>query len=265
VHYSIETYRFDLASQAIYEFTWDEYCDWYLELAKVQLQTGNEAQQRATRHTLIHVLESALRLAHPIIPFITEELWQKVAPLAGIALNKSPSDDNGNSIMLQPYPQANDKSVDEKSAARIEELKSLVDAIRGLRGEMKLSPAEQVPLALAGDNARYQAFGPYLTALAKLSKFDIYPELPAGDAPVAIVGDCRLMLQIEIDKNAEIARLEKEIARIAGETAKCNGKLGNPNFADKAPEAVVEQERKRLAEFTAMLEKLKNQLSRLQQ
>ena len=258
-------YRFDMASRAIYEFVWDEYCDWYLELAKVQLQTGNEAKQRATRHTLIHVLESALRLAHPIIPFITEELWQKVAPLAGVALNKAPSGNSGNSIMLQPYPQANDNADDRQSTARIEELKSLVDAVRGLRGEMKLSPAEKVPLALAGDNTRYQAFGPYLTALTKLSKFDINPELPAGDAPVAIVGDCRLMLQIEIDKDAEIARLKKEIDRIEVEISKCKAKLGNPNFADKAPPAVVEQERKRLAEFTATLEKLTNQLSRLMQ
>ncbi len=249
-------YRFDMASRAIYEFVWDEYCDWYLELAKVQLHTGNEAQQRATRHTLIRVLESALRLAHPVIPFITEELWQKVAPLAGRT---------GHSIMLQPYPMVDESAADQSANTHILELKSLVDAVRGLRGEMKLSPAEKVPLALTGDKDRYQAFGPYLTALAKLSKFDIYPELPAGDAPVAIVGDCRLMLQIEIDRDAEIARLEKEIARIAGEMDKCNGKLGNPSFAGKAPPAVVEQERKRLADFTAMQEKLRSQLSRLRQ
>jgi len=247
-------YRFDMASRAIYEFVWDEYCDWYVELAKVQLQTGNEAQQRATRHTLIAVLETALRLAHPIIPFITEELWQKVAPLAGKA---------GDSIMLQPYPATDDKAQDADATAKVQELKTLVDAVRGLRGEMKLSPAEKVPLAIAGDAVRYAIYTPYLAALARLAKVDIQPELPAGDAPVAIVGDSRLMLQIEIDKEAEIARLSKEIARIEAEIGKCRAKLGNPSFADKAPPAVVEQEKKRLADFSATLEKLNSQLSKL--
>jgi len=247
-------YRFDMASRAIYEFVWDEYCDWYVELAKVQLQSGSEAQQRATRHTLISVLETALRLAHPIVPFITEELWQKVAPLAG---------KGGESIMLQPYPAADEKAQDADAVAKVQELKTLVDAVRGLRGEMKLSPAEKVPLAIAGDASRYAAYTPYLAALAKLAKVDIQPELPAGDAPVAIVGDCRLMLQIEIDKDAEIARLGKEISRIGGEIGKCQAKLSNPNFADKAPPAVVEQEKKRLADFSATLEKLNGQLGRL--
>ncbi|MEW6131881.1 MAG: valine--tRNA ligase [Pseudomonadota bacterium] len=247
-------YRFDMAARAIYEFVWDEYCDWYVELAKVQLQTGNEAQQRATRHTLINVLETALRLAHPIIPFITEELWQKVAPLAG---------KGGKSIMLQPYPAADDKAQDAGASAKVQALKALVDAVRGLRGEMKLSPAEKVPLAIAGDASRYAEFTPYLAALARLAKVDIQPGLPAGDAPVAIVGDCRLMLQIEIDKEAEIARLNREIARIEGEIAKCHGKLSNPNFADKAPPAIVAQEKKRLDDFSATLEKLSDQLNRL--
>jgi valyl-tRNA synthetase len=247
-------YRFDMASRAIYEFVWDEYCDWYVELAKVQLQAGSEAQQRATRHTLITVLETALRLAHPIIPFITEELWQKVAPLAG---------KSGNSIMLQPYPTADVKAQDTEATAKVQELKSLVDAVRSLRSEMKLSPAEKVPLAIAGEASHYSPYTHSLTALARLSTIDIQKVLPAGDAPVAIVGDCRLMLQIEIDKDAEIARLAKEIARIEGEIGKCRGKLGNPNFADKAPPAVVEQEKKRLADFSALVEKLSGQLSRL--
>ncbi len=247
-------YRFDMASRAIYEFVWDEYCDWYVELAKVQLQNGSEAQQRAARHTLITALETALRLAHPIIPFITEELWQKVAPLSGR---------RGESIMLQPYPATNEKAQDVEAAAKVQELKALVDAVRGLRGEMKLSPAEKVPLAIAGEATRYTAYTPYLAALAKLAKVDIQPELPAGDAPVAIAGDCRLMLQIEIDKEAEIARLNKEIVRIEGEIAKCKGKLSNPNFADKAPPAVVVQEKKRLTDFTSTLEKLGRQLSKL--
>jgi valyl-tRNA synthetase len=247
-------YRFDMVSRAIYEFVWDEYCDWYVELAKVQMQTGNEAQQRATRRTLISVLETALRLAHPVIPFITEELWQKVAPLAGAG---------GASIMLQAYPAANDKAQDAEATAKVQELKSLVDAVRSLRGEMKLSPGERVPLAIAGEASHYSPYTQSLTALARLSTIDIQKVLPAGDAPVAIVGDCRLMLKIEIDKDAEIARLGKEIARIEGEISKCQAKLGNPSFADKAPPAVVEQERKRLADFSATLEKLNGQLRRL--
>ncbi len=249
-------YRFDMASRAIYEFVWDEYCDWYLELAKVQLQTGSEAQQRATRKTLIQVLETALRLAHPVIPFITEELWQKVAPLAGVASGRD-------SIMLQAFPVENPAMRDAQAEAQVAEMKSLIDAVRGLRGEMKLSPAAKVPLALAGEPARYTPYAPYLAALAKLSGVAVADELPAGDAPVAIVGDCRLMLQVEIDKDAEIARLSKEIDRVQGEIGKCNGKLANPNFADKAPAAVVEQERKRLAEFSALVEKLTGQLERL--
>jgi valyl-tRNA synthetase len=247
-------YRFDMASRAIYEFVWDEYCDWYVELAKVQLQTGNEAQQRATRRTLIHVLETALRLAHPVIPFITEELWHKVAPLAGKA---------GKSLMLQPYPLVDKCQRDIEAVNQAGELKMLVEAVRGLRGEMKLSPADKVPLALAGDANRYGPFTPYLAALGRLSGISITADLPPGDAPVAIMGECRLMLQIEIDKDAEIARLSKEIARIEAEISKCRGKLGNPNFADKAPPAVVDQERKRLADFCAMLEKLNAQSSRL--
>ena len=256
-------YRFDLASRAIYEFVWDEYCDWYLELAKVQLQTGNEAQQRATRKTLISVLETALRLAHPVIPFITEELWQKVAPLAGVNSGASPAGENSDSIMRQAYPDFQTTLQDAAAEAQVAEMKSLIDAVRGLRGEMKLSPAEKVPLALAGNSEHYAPYAPYLAALAKLAAVSVSDELPAGDAPVAIVGDCKLMLQVEIDKDAETARLNKEVARIQGEIAKCHGKLANPSFADKAPPAVVEQERKRLADFSALLEKLDSQLVRL--
>ena len=256
-------YRFDMASRAIYEFVWDEYCDWYLELAKVQLQTGNDAQQRATRKTLVGVLEIALRLAHPIIPFITEELWQKVAPLAGAASMASPASDGGDSIMLQTYPAADVGLHDAAAEAQVAEMKSLIDAVRGLRGEMKLSPADKVPLALVGDVSRYTPYQPYLAALARLASVSIAEELPAGDAPVAIVGECKLMLQVEIDRDAEIARLAKEIERIQGEIGKCQGKLGNANFADKAPAAVVEQERKRLADFSALVEKLDSQLARL--
>ncbi len=247
-------YRFDMAARTVYEFAWDEYCDWYVELAKVQLQTGDEAAQRGTRRTLVRVLEATLRLAHPLIPFITEELWQIVAPLAG---------KQGQTIMLQAYPQAQADKFDAAAAAQIESLKAIVNATRGLRAEMSLSPAQKVPLFASGNTALLNEFAPYIAALAKLSEVQVVETLPEANAPVALAAECRLMLQVEIDKDAERARLSKEIARISGEIAKANGKLSNPSFVDKAPAAVVEQEKGRLAAFTATLEQLNDQLAKL--
>ena len=247
-------YRFDMAARAVYEFVWDEYCDWYLELAKVQINAGNPDAARATRRTLVRVLEAALRLAHPLIPFITEELWHSVAALAG---------KHGDSIMTQPYPVADAGKVHAAACERIASLKTLINATRGLRGEMSLSPALKVPMALAGDAAQLAGFVPYLTALAKLSEVKISTELPPGDAPVAIVGDTKLMLLIEIDRAAEKIRLEKEIARLEGEIGKCSAKLGNASFVDRAPAAVVAQEQQRLADFKDTLDKLQDQLIRL--
>ncbi|HKQ24514.1 MAG TPA: valine--tRNA ligase [Burkholderiales bacterium] len=254
-------YRFDNVASAIYRFVWDEYCDWYLEIAKVQLQNGSEAQQRATRRTLLRVLETTLRLSHPVIPFLTEELWQKVAPLAG----RHPGGEA--SIMLQPYPVSQPERIDAKAESWVAELKSLVEACRALRGEMSISPAQRVPLVAAGDAAMLRQFAPSLKVLAKLSDVEIVdaltPARNAGTTPVQIVGNYRLMLKIEVDVASERERLSKEIARLENEIAKANNKLGNPGFVERAPANVVAQEKERLFGFTAVLEKTRAQLASL--
>ncbi len=255
VEQAFHNYRFDMAAREIYEFIWDEYCDWYLEFAKVQLSSNNESLQFATRRTLIRILETTLRLAHPIIPFITEELWQRVAPLAG---------KQGASIMLQPYPKADSANISEDAIGRVVALKEIINACRTLRGEMNLSPALRVPLLAAGNPETLTNFSPYLIALAKLSQVEILQEgLPHAEAPVAIVGEFRLMLKIEVNIAAERERLSKEIARIEAEAARAEIKLANSGFVERAPAKIVEQEKKRLADFGATLEKLKEQLQKL--
>jgi valyl-tRNA synthetase len=252
-------YRFDNIANAIYHFVWDEYCDWYLELAKVQLQNGSEAQKLGTRRTLIRVLEAVLRLAHPIIPYITEALWQKVSVVAG---KRAAGDET--SVCVQPYPVSNPAAIDTAAQARIAELKAQVDAVRALRGEMNLSPAQRVPLVAQGDAAVLQANAPYLTALAKLEGVEVVDTLPDVGAPVQIVAGSQLMLHVEVDVEAERARLGKEIERLEGEIAKARAKLANPKFVERAPATVVEQEQGRIAQFGETLDKVKEQLKRLE-
>ncbi|HEX5310387.1 valine--tRNA ligase [Aquabacterium sp.] len=259
-------FRLDNVANSIYQFVWDEYCDWYIEIAKAQINaakdTGNEAAARATRRTLIRVLETVLRLLHPITPFITEELWQVVAPVAG--RKAAGSDDT---IVVAAYPQADLSKVCAESDAWMAKLKAMVGTARNLRAEMSLSPAERVPLLTTGDAEFVTKAAPILKALGKLSEVKVLDEAAFAEAtamaPVAVQGDARLALHVEIDVEAEKARLSKEVARLEGEIAKANAKLGNESFVARAPAAVVEQEKARVADFGATLARVKEQLQRL--
>ena len=256
-------YRLDNVANTIYDFVWNEFCDWYLEIAKVQIQTGTQAQQRATRRTLIRVLEAILRLAHPIIPFVTEALWQVVAPVAGLP---------GASIAIAAYPQAQAEKIDEAAESYVARIQAMVDACRTLRGEMGVSPAQRLPLLAVADTPDDAQFlrtnAAVLKNLAKLSDVQVFDDAAAWaqaaqTAPVSVVGSLRLALFVEIDVAAEKARLGKEAARLQGEIAKANGKLSNEAFCAKAPAAVLEQEKKRVADFSATLERIQEQLARL--
>lgn len=255
-------WRLDNAANAIYSFVWDQYCDWYLELSKVQLANGTEAQQRATRHTLITVLEAVLRLAHPIIPFITEELWQKVSVVAGTR-----TEDEETSVMIQDYPQASFAGEDTGADHKMALTKQMIDAVRNLRGEMQLSPSQRIPLAVQGNEDVLKTVAPYIMHLARVSEVTICEDINKANegsiAPVAIVEDYKLMLVVKIDVAAERERLGKEAARLEGEIAKANAKLSNEKFTARAPEAVVNQERERLANFTKLLAKVQEQLDKL--
>ncbi|MBO0986496.1 valine--tRNA ligase [Delftia sp. SD018] len=256
-------FRLDNVANALYDFVWNEFCDWYLEIAKVQIQTGSEAQQRATRRTLIRTLEAILRLAHPIIPFVTEALWQKVAPVAGLP---------GESVAVARYPEAQPEKIDEAAIAYVGRIKQMIDACRTLRGEMGVSPAQRLPLLAVASSADESQFlrtnAAVLQNLAKLSEVKVFDDEAAWAeaaqaAPVCVVGEARLALFVEIDVAAEKARLSKEAARLEGEITKANAKLGNEAFVAKAPPAVIDQEKKRVADFGATLIRIQEQLARL--
>jgi valyl-tRNA synthetase len=266
-------YRLDNVANTIYDFAWNEFCDWYLEIAKVQIQTGNAAQQRATRRTLIRTLETLLRLAHPITPFITEELWQKVAPVAGrLPATSDTPGGAGPSVSIAAYPLSQPERIDEAAIAYVTKLKLLVDACRNLRGEMNVSPSTRLPLYVVANTATESAFlktaAPVLQALAKLNEVKLFDDeaawaAAAQAAPVAVVGEARICLHMEVDVVAEKLRLGKEVARLEEQISKAQTRLGNEAFVAKAPAAVLEQERKRMDDFTATLTKMREQLARL--
>ncbi|CTP91574.1 valine--tRNA ligase [Xanthomonas translucens pv. arrhenatheri] len=260
-HYA--AYRFDLLAQCLYEFAWNEFCDWFLELTKPALNGDDAAAADSTRHTLLQVLETLLRLLHPLTPFVTEELWQQVAPRLGIA---APT------ISLQPYPRAGDFDVSAYAGAEadIEWLKAMVSALRRVRSELNVPPSRLVPLLLQGghaeDRAQVERFASQLKFLLRLEAIQWLDA--AQDAPpaaAAIVGELRLLVPLEglVDLDAERTRLDKEIKRVDAEIGKCNGKLGNATFVQNAPAAVVEQERARLADWTTQLAGLREQRAKL--
>ena len=252
---AFETYRFDLAAQTLYEFVWNEYCDWYIELAKVQIQTGCPTTQRTTRRTLVRVLETILRLLHPIMPFITEELWQVVAPLA----NAKTAD----SIMLAAYPQADKEKIVQTAFDKMAALKDLVEEVRKLRGEMGIAPNVKAPLFVEG-SAELEGLLKYLPSLTRLTEAKLVDSLPeAEDAPVAVCNGARLMLKVEIDKAAETARLSKEAEKLQKALDKLNAKLSKPGYTEKAPAHLVEKDKADLAELTDKMGKVEGQLAKL--
>lgn len=250
-----ETYRFDLAAETLYSFVWNDYCDWYLELAKVQLQTGCASRQRATRHTLLRVLEAALRLLHPIIPFITEELWQTVAPMCDAK--------TADSIMFARFPEADGGEIVQTAFEQMTVLQDLIGAVRNLRGEMGIQPNVKAPLFVesADDLADYLKYLPMMTRLTEAQQVAALPE--SEDAPVTVCNGARLMLKVEIDKAAETARLSKEAEKLQKALDKLNAKLSKPGYTEKAPAHLVEKDKADLAELEDKMAKVQNQLAKL--
>jgi valyl-tRNA synthetase len=260
---AIEGYRFDHMAQAIYDFTWNEYCDWYLELSKTVLNsdTATEAQKKGTRNTLIKVLENLLRLAHPIIPYITEEIWQRAAPLAGV---------EGETIMLQPYPAHDSSWINQQASDDINWAMQFILGVRRIKAEMNIAPGKPVPVLLsqasAADEARLQSARPYINFLAKTQSIELLePDAGEPESAIALVGEMKILIPLAglIDKDAELARLQKEIDKLDKEVKRLNGKLSNANFIDKAPEAVVNKERDKLAEAEKALAHLAEQAEKI--
>ena len=260
---AIESYRFDLASQAIYEFTWNEYCDWYLELAKISLQSNDEALQRGTRKTLITVLESILRLSHPIMPFITEEIWQRVAPLAGI---------KADTIMLQPYPKTDEKQINCEAITATKWIMDFILGIRRIRGEMNIAPGKPLPVLLQNassiDLDHIKSNRDYLLKLGRVDSISVLSNNEtAPESAISLLGEMKILIPMAglIDKKAEIARLEKEIQKITKDLPRVKGKLNNPNFIDKAPEDVIAKEQEKLATLESSLHNLEEQLVKIKE
>ena len=250
-----ETYRFDLAAESLYSFVWNDYCDWYLELAKVQLQTGCASRQRATRHTLLRVLEAALRLLHPIMPFITEELWQTIAPMCDAK--------TADSIMLATFPIYDSEWIDQTAFDKMNTLQELIGVVRNLRGEMGIAPSVKAPLFVEStDNlADYLKYLPMMARLTEATQVATLPE--SDDAPVAVMNGARLMLKVEVDKAAETARLNKEAEKLQKALDKLNAKLSKPGYTDKAPAHLVEKDKAELAELEEKMAKVKVGLAKL--
>jgi valyl-tRNA synthetase len=259
--HAIDNYRFDLASQAIYDFTWNEYCDWYLELAKISLQSEDTALQRGTRKTLLTVLETVLRLAHPIMPFITEEIWQRVAPLAGV---------QGETIMLQSYPVSDDAQIDNDAIAETQWLMQFILGVRRIRGEMNLAPNKPLPVLLqnggATDQQNVATHQSYLQKLARIASITyLRPDETAPESAIALLGEMKILIPMAglIDKAAELARLDKEIQKISKELPRIEAKLANPGFVDKAPPDVLEKEQAKLADLHSVLNSLEQQRNKI--
>ena len=254
-------YRFDLAATAIYEFVWNEYCDWYLELAKPVLNGEDAVAREATRHTLVRVLEATLRLAHPIMPFITEELWQAVAPLAG---------ERGETISRQSWPAPDEACIDEAALAEIDWVKQCILGVRRIRSEMDINPGRRLPLHVDGaSDEERRLLGEHEALLRSVARLDgvsvLGPDDTRPESAVALVGDMQLLIPMAgvIDKDAELARLGRETARLEKETSRLEAKLGNAGFTAKAPAAVVDAERAKLDEARAALERLREQTVRI--
>jgi valyl-tRNA synthetase len=258
---AIETYRFDLAAQVLYEFTWNEYCDWYLELTKVALQSENPRLQRGTRKTLLTVLETILRLLHPLMPFITEEIWQRVAPLAGV---------DGATIMLQPYPKTDGSLVNLQAIAEIDWLMKFILGVRQIRGEMNIAPGKPLPVLVQNGSLKDKShLTQYQIYLQKLGRLESITWLDKGElAPesaIALVGEMKILIPIAglIDKEAELVRLEKEMQKIQKELPRIMAKLSNPSFVDKAPAQVLENEKAKLAALESSLANLQQQFAKI--